>query len=137
MIVITVWGRDRSLWNGGLTGQRGARSGVRVTFAFVKETIALSRRWAAQRSAACVPESARCSVNSAADDERNPQWERDAWQAMDRFSNGGVYVNFLTEDEGPERAAPAYASVDMAASSSPSTIPTTSSATPSGIHSLT
>jgi FAD/FMN-containing dehydrogenase len=53
------------------------------------------------------------SWDSAADDERNLKWTRDAWQAMRRFSTGGVYVNFLTEDEGPERTAAAYAGVDM------------------------
>jgi len=30
------------------------------------------------------------------------------WEAMRAYSTGGVYVNFLTEDEGAERIAAAY-----------------------------
>jgi FAD/FMN-containing dehydrogenase len=48
------------------------------------------------------------SWEDAADDAANVGWARDAWQAARPFSTGGVYVNFLTEDEGPERTASAY-----------------------------
>ena len=37
------------------------------------------------------------------DDEVNIQWARGAWNDMKSFSTGGNYVNFLTEDESPER----------------------------------
>jgi FAD/FMN-containing dehydrogenase len=42
------------------------------------------------------------------DDAANMAWVRDSWQSMRQFSTGGVYVNFLTEEEGPERTAAAY-----------------------------
>jgi FAD/FMN-containing dehydrogenase len=41
------------------------------------------------------------------DDEANIAWARGAWNDMRAFSTGGTYVNFLTEDEGPERIAAA------------------------------
>jgi hypothetical protein len=31
------------------------------------------------------------------------QWARDAWNDMRAFSTGGTYINFLTQDEGPDR----------------------------------
>jgi FAD binding domain/Berberine and berberine like len=37
------------------------------------------------------------------DDDANIGWARDAWNDMKRFSTGGTYINFLTQDEGPER----------------------------------
>ena len=37
------------------------------------------------------------------DDGANVEWTRAAWNDMKRFSTGGTYINFLTEDEGPER----------------------------------
>lgn len=37
------------------------------------------------------------------DDASSIQWAREAWQDMKRFSTGGTYINFLTQDEGPER----------------------------------
>ena len=37
------------------------------------------------------------------EDRVNIQWARKAWNDMKSFSTGGTYVNFLTEDEGPER----------------------------------
>lgn len=36
-------------------------------------------------------------------DTTNIEWARGAWNDMRRFSTGGTYVNFLTQDEGPER----------------------------------
>jgi hypothetical protein len=35
-------------------------------------------------------------------------WARDTWSAMRPHSTGGVYVNFLTEDEGDDRTVEAY-----------------------------
>jgi FAD/FMN-containing dehydrogenase len=43
------------------------------------------------------------SWEQASDDAANMQWARNAWNDMKTFSTGGNYVNFLTEDEGPER----------------------------------
>ncbi|MEA2563892.1 MAG: hypothetical protein QOH06_5396 [Acidobacteriota bacterium] len=43
------------------------------------------------------------SWEQAGDDEANIQWARGAWNDMRPFSTGGTYINFLTEDEGPER----------------------------------
>ena len=37
------------------------------------------------------------------DDAANIEWARQAWHDMRRFSTGGTYINFLTEDEGAER----------------------------------
>ena len=48
------------------------------------------------------------SWDKAADDAANVQWARDAWQAVRPFSTGGVYVNFLTEEEGADRIEAAY-----------------------------
>jgi FAD/FMN-containing dehydrogenase len=46
--------------------------------------------------------------DSPADDAANMAWVRATWQALRPFSTGGVYLNFLTDDEGPERTAEAY-----------------------------
>lgn len=52
---------------------------------------------------------ARYVINAAgsweqeSDDKVNIEWVRDAWEDMRQFSTGGTYINFLTEDEGPER----------------------------------
>ena len=43
------------------------------------------------------------SWDQAADDSANVEWARNAWNDMKTFSTGGTYINFLTEDEGPER----------------------------------
>ena len=37
------------------------------------------------------------------DDDINIGWARAAWNDMKSFSTGGTYINFLTEDDGPER----------------------------------
>lgn len=37
------------------------------------------------------------------EDRANIEWAREAWTDMRSFSTGGTYINFLTEDEGPER----------------------------------
>jgi hypothetical protein len=44
----------------------------------------------------------------AADDAANMEWARAAWRDMRRFSTGGTYVNFLTEEDGDERIRAAY-----------------------------
>ncbi len=36
-------------------------------------------------------------------DESNIGWVREVWDDLKSFSTGGTYINFLTEDEGPER----------------------------------
>lgn len=43
----------------------------------------------------------------AAEDAVQIAWARSAWNELREFSTGGNYVNFLTEDEGPERIAAA------------------------------
>ena len=43
----------------------------------------------------------------AEDDPANIEWTRMAWEDLKRYSTGGNYVNFLTEDETPERVAAA------------------------------
>ncbi len=42
------------------------------------------------------------------DDAANLEWARSSWRDMKRFSTGGTYVNFLTEEETGERIAAAY-----------------------------
>jgi FAD/FMN-containing dehydrogenase len=42
------------------------------------------------------------------DDSTNIEWAREAWRDMRRFSTGGTYVNFLTEEEGGDRIKAAY-----------------------------
>ena len=41
--------------------------------------------------------------DQAADDTANVAWAREAWNDLKAFSTGGTYINFLTQDEGPER----------------------------------
>jgi len=48
------------------------------------------------------------------DDARNVAWARGAWEAMRPFSTGGVYLNFLTEDEGADRTEAAYGKTTFA-----------------------
>jgi hypothetical protein len=42
------------------------------------------------------------------DDARNVAWAREAWQSLRRFSTGGTYMNFLTEEEGEDRIRAAF-----------------------------
>ncbi len=44
----------------------------------------------------------------AGETNRHVQWTRAAWSAMQPFSTGGTYSNFLTADEGAERTHAAY-----------------------------
>jgi hypothetical protein len=48
------------------------------------------------------------SWERAEDDEVNVEWARAAWRDLRRFSTGGTYVNFLTEDEPGDRIQAAY-----------------------------
>jgi FAD/FMN-containing dehydrogenase len=48
------------------------------------------------------------SWETALEDEANIEWARAAWRDMRRFSTGGTYVNFLTQEEGAERIRAAY-----------------------------
>lgn len=48
------------------------------------------------------------SWEKAEDDAANIEWARAAWRDMRRFSTGGTYVNFLTEEEGDDRIKAAY-----------------------------
>ncbi len=43
------------------------------------------------------------------EDGANVAWAREAWNDMNPFSTGGTYLNFLTEDDGPERTEAALA----------------------------
>jgi FAD/FMN-containing dehydrogenase len=42
------------------------------------------------------------------DSEKNVAWARDAWQRIQPFVEGGVYINELGEDEGEDRVRQAY-----------------------------
>lgn len=44
----------------------------------------------------------------ASESQRHMQWTREFWTAMRPFSTGGVYMNFLSMDEGEERVRAAY-----------------------------
>jgi FAD/FMN-containing dehydrogenase len=43
------------------------------------------------------------SWEHANEDRENVEWARETWNELKTFSTGGTYINFLTEDEGPER----------------------------------
>jgi FAD/FMN-containing dehydrogenase len=47
-------------------------------------------------------------------DAANVAWTRATWDELRPFSTGGAYVNFMTEDEGPERTQSAYGSANLA-----------------------
>jgi FAD/FMN-containing dehydrogenase len=48
------------------------------------------------------------SWENEAEDATHVEWARSTWRDMRRFSTGGTYVNFLTEEETGERLAAAY-----------------------------
>jgi FAD/FMN-containing dehydrogenase len=48
------------------------------------------------------------SWEKAEDDARCIEWARAAWRDLRRFSTGGTYVNFLTEEEHGDRIQAAY-----------------------------
>jgi FAD/FMN-containing dehydrogenase len=48
------------------------------------------------------------SWEKAEDDVANIEWARAAWRDMKRFSTGGTYINFLTEEETGDRIQAAY-----------------------------
>lgn len=43
-----------------------------------------------------------------ADSESRINWTKDLWTSIRPFSSGGVYVNFLSEDDGQDRVRAAY-----------------------------
>lgn len=47
------------------------------------------------------------SWEGAAEDAGHIEWARSAWRDLRSFSTGGTYLNFLTEEEGPERTTAA------------------------------
>jgi FAD/FMN-containing dehydrogenase len=47
------------------------------------------------------------------DDAANIKWARDCFEAMRPCSTGGVYVNFLTEEEGADRIEAAYGRANL------------------------
>jgi FAD/FMN-containing dehydrogenase len=55
---------------------------------------------------ACVAQAMWAPDSPAAD--ANKEWVRNAWSALKRFSTGGNYVNFQTDDEPEERTAQSY-----------------------------
>ena len=52
--------------------------------------------------------------DSAEDDEANIGWARETWQDIRPFSTGGVYVNFLTDEETDDRTRAAYGDANFA-----------------------
>lgn len=48
------------------------------------------------------------SWEKADDDATNIEWARSTWRDLRRFSTGGTYINFLTEEEGDDRIRAAY-----------------------------
>ncbi|HKW15132.1 MAG TPA: FAD-binding oxidoreductase [Candidatus Krumholzibacteria bacterium] len=46
--------------------------------------------------------------DKAEDDTANVEWARTAWNDTKKFSTGGTYINFLTEEEAGERIHAAY-----------------------------
>lgn len=59
------------------------------------------------RDAACVL-TFGAAWEHAGDDRANIEWARAAWRDTRRYSTGGTYINFLTEEEGEERIRAAY-----------------------------
>jgi len=53
------------------------------------------------------------SWEAPSDDQALVAYTRESWQALRRFSTGGVYLNFLTEDEGADRVQAAYGSATL------------------------
>jgi hypothetical protein len=62
---------------------------------------------AGNRDAQCVFNIAG-AWDKAEDDAVNVRWVRESWEDLRRFSTGGTYVNFLTEDDGADRTRAAY-----------------------------
>jgi FAD/FMN-containing dehydrogenase len=55
-----------------------------------------------------------CNIASmwdrAEDDRANIAWARDTWEKLKPHTTGGVYVNFLADDDGADRVASAFGS---------------------------
>ena len=47
------------------------------------------------------------------EDEINVQWARDCFEATRACSTGGTYLNFLTEEDGPDRIEAAYGRANL------------------------
>jgi FAD/FMN-containing dehydrogenase len=54
------------------------------------------------------------SWEDPADDEMNIAYTREWWQSVRGFSTGGVYLNFLSEDDGADRVQAAYGKTTFA-----------------------
>jgi len=58
----------------------------------------------------------KCVLNLAAawekadEDATHVEWARSAWRDLKRYSTGGTYINFLTEEDAGDRIAAAYGS---------------------------
>jgi len=52
--------------------------------------------------------------DDASEDDAHIGWARDTHAKLKPFSTGGVYINFLTEDEGADRTAAAYGGPTLA-----------------------
>jgi len=70
-------------------------------------------RWPSDHSPVCNRDAAAvlnvaASWEKEAEDAIHVEWARSTWRDMRRFSTGGTYVNFLTEEETGERLAAAY-----------------------------
>jgi hypothetical protein len=48
------------------------------------------------------------SWEKPSEDDVNVEWARAGWRELKKFSTGGTYVNFLTEEEGGDRVRAAY-----------------------------
>ncbi len=46
--------------------------------------------------------------NKPEDSPKNVQWVKDVWTAVQQFATGGVYVNFLSDDDGEDRVEADY-----------------------------
>ncbi|MGA0612052.1 FAD-binding oxidoreductase [Caldimonas sp. KR1-144] len=54
------------------------------------------------------------SWEQPSDDDLNIRWARECFEATRACSTGGTYINFLTEEEGPDRIEAAYGRTNLA-----------------------
>ena len=40
-------------------------------------------------------------------------WTRETWEAVKPYSTGGVYLNFLSDDDGADRVAAAFGKANL------------------------
>lgn len=76
--------------------QRHDEQAMAVSHRNVKYVIAINTGWA-----------------DPDDTGKQIQWTRDLWTAIRPFSSGGVYVNFLSADDGEERVRAAYGTAKL------------------------